>query len=95
MRYSSYGVKPELAYTKGHELLSACCSFSDFGTRRRRSYHTQDIVIESLISATKVVNRGGSFNGTSNVCDFTLYILISHAAVCSIRSTLHKSTAFV
>ncbi|KIK10325.1 hypothetical protein K443DRAFT_146280 [Laccaria amethystina LaAM-08-1] len=63
----SYDGQEELAYTKGHELLSACCSFSDFGTRRRRSYHTQDIVIKSLISATKDVNGGGSFKGTSNV----------------------------
>lgn len=95
MSYSSYEVKSELAYAKGHELLSACCSFSEFGTRRRRSYHTQDIVIKSLISATRDVNGGGSFNGTSNVCNFTLYILIAYAAVCSIRSILHKSMAFV
>jgi hypothetical protein len=95
MMYSSYEVKSELACTKGHELLSACCSFSDFGTRRRRSYHTQDIVIKSLISATKDVNGGGSFKGTSNVCNFTLYTLITHAAVCSIRFILHKSMAFM
>ncbi|KAF7330408.1 Nicotinate phosphoribosyltransferase [Mycena venus] len=56
-----------LAYDKGRALLQADCIFSDFGTRRRRSYETQDIVVESLVRAYKDIESKGRLSGTSNV----------------------------
>ncbi|WP_406657262.1 nicotinate phosphoribosyltransferase [Methanolobus sp. ZRKC2] len=56
-------LKEEYAsFTKsmGHELEANNCIFSDFGTRRRRSFELHDAVIGSLAG----LNR---FSGTSNV----------------------------
>ncbi|KAG6850252.1 hypothetical protein H0H93_015804 [Arthromyces matolae] len=63
----NYDNQDESAYTKGRALLEAGCTFSDFGTRRRRSYHAQDLVIQSLIRASRDVPNTGRFSGTSNV----------------------------
>ncbi|KAL7267159.1 nicotinate phosphoribosyltransferase, partial [Rhizina undulata] len=61
----------EKAYDKAMELLNSGCCFSEFGTRRRRSYYTQELVIEGLIKARdEYVKQGGTegkFLGTSNV----------------------------
>jgi len=57
----------ETAYKKGQQLLEAECTFSEFGTRRRRSYYTQDIVIQSLIRASTDMPDKGKVVGTSNV----------------------------
>ncbi|KAJ7883048.1 Quinolinate phosphoribosyl transferase [Mycena olivaceomarginata] len=48
-----------LAYEKGRTL--------EFGTRRRRSFAAQDIVVESLVRASKDVDSKGRLSGTSNV----------------------------
>jgi hypothetical protein len=58
---------PETAYGKGKALLEAGCTFSEFGTRRRRSYLTQDIVVQSLIRASTDMPDKGKVTGTSNV----------------------------
>jgi nicotinic acid phosphoribosyltransferase len=56
------------AYIKGRTLLEADCMFSDFGTRRRRSFHAQDIIVKALIQASKdVPHSKGGLSGTSNV----------------------------
>lgn len=57
----------EQAYAKGEELIQFGCAFSEFGTRRRRSFHTQDIVIRGLARATKDFPGPGKLSGTSNV----------------------------
>lgn len=57
----------ERAYEKGAELLEAGCAFSDFGTRRRRSYHTQDLVVGQLARAERDHTGRGKLLGTSNV----------------------------
>lgn len=57
----------ELAYEKGAKLLEAGCVFSEFGTRRRRSYHVQDVVVDQLIRAEKDHPGTGKLGGTSNV----------------------------
>ena len=60
----------EKAYTKGMRLLEQGCLFSEFGTRRRRDYHTHDLVMQGLTrSAADAKKRGwqGKLTGTSNV----------------------------
>ncbi|KAH6620220.1 Quinolinate phosphoribosyl transferase [Boeremia exigua] len=58
------------AYQKGIALLKDGCIFSEFGTRRRRDYHTQDLVLQGLRRAadeTKAAGWKGKLSGTSNV----------------------------
>ncbi|KAI9755516.1 MAG: hypothetical protein M4579_004242 [Chaenotheca gracillima] len=57
-------------YRKGAILLENGCAFSEFGTRRRRDYHTQDLVIRGLRRAAadgKEKGWKGTLAGTSNV----------------------------
>lgn len=63
----SYDGQAELAYEKGAKLLEAGCVFSEFGTRRRRSYHVQDVVLDQLIRAEKDHPGMGKLSATSNV----------------------------
>ena len=66
----NYDGQKEKAYKKGMELLEHGCLFSEFGTRRRRDYHTHDLVIQGLTqSASDATERGskGKLTGTSNV----------------------------
>ena len=60
----------EKAYDKGLTLLEHGCIFSEFGTRRRRDYHTHDLVMKGLKRASEdAQKRGltGKLSGTSNV----------------------------
>jgi len=50
------------AIDKGRRLAAAGCKFADFGTRRRRSYKTQRIIIDGLRQGSN-----DSLIGTSNV----------------------------
>jgi nicotinate phosphoribosyltransferase len=50
----------------GKELEAADCTFSDFGTRRRRSFEIHDLVIKTLAELR-------AFSGTSNVFLAMLY----------------------
>ncbi len=50
----------EMAALKADELSSNYCKFVDFGTRRRRNFETQDIVVNTM-------NAFSGFMGTSNV----------------------------
>ncbi|KAJ7052527.1 nicotinate phosphoribosyltransferase [Mycena amicta] len=63
----SYDGQKELAYEKAKTLLQADCVFSEFGTRRRRSFETQDTVVAALVQATNDVESKGKLSGTSNV----------------------------
>lgn len=58
----------EEAYSKGKILAESDCIISEFGTRRRRSYRTQDLVVDELIKAYKNTPGRGRLAGTSNVC---------------------------
>jgi nicotinate phosphoribosyltransferase len=58
------------AYEKGLRLLEAGCSFSEFGSRRRRDYKTHDLVMQGLQQAKdEAIKRSfpGKWAGTSNV----------------------------
>ncbi|KAF3991492.1 hypothetical protein FT663_01333 [Candidozyma haemuli var. vulneris] len=62
-----YEGQEELATKKGQELLDGECVFSEFGTRRRRSFKTQDLVVDALVKVSKSSPNGKFFSGTSNV----------------------------
>jgi nicotinate phosphoribosyltransferase len=69
------------ATRKCAELIENGCTFSDFGSRRRRDYATQDMVLQGIMQAAKEAEhtsradgksltsgiRLGKFSGTSNV----------------------------
>lgn len=60
----------EQAYNKALRLIQHGCSFSEFGTRRRRDYRTQDLLMLGLTraaAAAKAQGLPGSLSGTSNV----------------------------
>ena len=60
----------EAAYRKGRALLEHGCVFSEIGSRRRRDYKTQDLVINGLCMAWKEATKAGwkgKLAGTSNV----------------------------
>lgn len=66
----NYEGQEDKAYEKGMKLLEAGCITSEFGTRRRRDYHTQALVFRGLVKASKAAaEKGypGKLSGTSNV----------------------------
>jgi nicotinate phosphoribosyltransferase len=65
----SYDGQLDRAKEKGDYLLRNGCIFSEFGTRRRRDYHTHDLVIQGLIKARDAADESwqGKLTGTSNV----------------------------
>ena len=65
-----YEGQEEKAFEKGMKLLEAGCVVSEFGTRRRRDYHTQALVFRGLANAKKEGEKQGlegKITGTSNV----------------------------
>jgi nicotinic acid phosphoribosyltransferase len=65
-----YKNQEEKAYRKGCTLLENGCVFSEFGSRRRRDHHTQDLVMKGLTRAAEEGKRqgwAGALSGTSNV----------------------------
>jgi nicotinate phosphoribosyltransferase len=63
----SYDGQKENASQKAQTLLRAGCSFSEFGTRRRRSFYIQDLVVATLKEESEKLRGQGNFVGTSNV----------------------------
>jgi len=61
----------DLAFEKGKRLFQAGVALSEFGSRRRRSYDTQESVVRGLVCANEDFggdkSGGGSLVGTSNV----------------------------
>jgi nicotinate phosphoribosyltransferase len=66
-----YDGQEEKAHEKARRLLEGGCVFSEFGTRRRRDYHTQALVCRGIVRATREAKEAGTaagkFSGTSNV----------------------------
>ena len=66
----NYDGQEEKAFEKGMKLLEHGCITSEFGTRRRRDYHTQALVFRGLVKASnEAAKKGfpGKLSGTSNV----------------------------
>lgn len=66
----NYDGQEEKAFDKGMKLLEMGCVVSEFGTRRRRDYHTQALVFRGLVKAKKEGEKrglSGKISGTSNV----------------------------
>ena len=66
----TYDGQDEKAHDKGLRLLEQGCLFSEFGTRRRRDYHTHDLVVQGLMRSAKEAKERslkGKLTGTSNV----------------------------
>ncbi|KIK92417.1 hypothetical protein PAXRUDRAFT_147374 [Paxillus rubicundulus Ve08.2h10] len=63
----SYEGQKDNASQKARVMLRAGCAFSEFGTRRRRSFYTQDLVIATLKEESEKLHVQGKFVGTSNV----------------------------
>ncbi|KAI0126859.1 Quinolinate phosphoribosyl transferase [Xylariales sp. AK1849] len=66
----NYDGQEDQAFEKGIRLLEAGCITSEFGTRRRRDYHTQALVFRGFVKASKAGEERrlpGRISGTSNV----------------------------
>lgn len=61
------------SYDKAVRLLDAGCVFSDFGTRRRISFQTEDTVVRAMKDCYGSRPWNGRFVGTSNV-----YLAMKH-----------------
>lgn len=55
------------SYDKASRLITAGCKFSDFGTRRRASFKSQDTCVRAMRDCHKAKGGPGAFTGTSNV----------------------------
>lgn len=66
----TYKGQEDSAYLKGLQLLEHGCLTSEFGSRRRRDYHTQELAIKGLMRANEEGGKRdypGKITGTSNV----------------------------
>ena len=77
------------SYAKASRLIEAGCNFSDFGTRRRLSFASQDVCVKAMSDCNKAVAGPGRFVGTSNVYFAMKYDLVpigtmAHEFVCAI-----------
>lgn len=84
--YESYYEK---SWQKAFRLIRGGCVFSDFGTRRRASFKSQDTVVKAMKACSEVTEGKGRFTGTSNVYfamkyDLTPIGTMAHELICAI-----------
>lgn len=84
--YTAYYDK---SYEKASRLIEAGCNFSDFGTRRRLSFASQDVCVRAMSDCSRAIAGPGRFVGTSNVYFAMKYDLVpigtmAHEFVCAI-----------
>lgn len=63
----------EKTYLKGLKLCEQGCLFTEFGTRRRRSYAVQKAVIEAFMELPRSGRQKSTYIGTSNVLFSKIY----------------------
>lgn len=81
----------ELARTKAKRLTDAGIVFSEFGTRRRRSYRAHDLVMRGLVEGAKAAREAGgkgALMGTSNVHFAHKYGLKAIGTIAHVRATV-------
>ena len=74
---------------KAERLIKGGCVFSDFGTRRRASFESQDRAVRAMKECDTQLKGPGHFTGTSNVYlamkyDLTPIGTMAHELVCAI-----------
>ena len=77
------------SWEKAKKLIQAGCVFSDFGTRRRASFRSEDIVVKAMKECQEQIGGPGKFFGTSNVYFAMKYDLVpigtmAHELICAI-----------
>ena len=77
------------SWKKAKKLIQAGCVFSDFGTRRRASFRSEDIVVKAMKECQEQGGGPGKFFGTSNVYFAMKYDLVpigtmAHELICAI-----------
>lgn len=84
--YDAYYVR---SYEKARRMIDAGCVFSDFGTRRRASFKSQETAIRAMKACNDTLAGPGRFIGTSNVYfamkyDLTPIGTMAHELICAI-----------
>lgn len=84
--YDAYYVR---SYEKARRMIDAGCVFSDFGTRRRASFKSQETAIRAMKACNDALAGSGRFIGTSNVYfamkyDLTPVGTMAHELICAI-----------
>lgn len=77
------------SYEKARRLLEAGCTYSDFGTRRRLSFESEDVLVRAMKDCYESRQWPGKFVGTSNVYLAMKYNLtpvgtMAHEFICAI-----------
>lgn len=84
--YEAYYSK---SFDKARKMIQGGCRFTDMGTRRRLSFHAQDVAVRAMKEADDTLKGPGHFIGTSNVYlamkyDLTPIGTMAHEFVCAI-----------
>jgi len=92
----------ELTKHKGLKLSEAGCIFTDFGTRRRRSYDVQKTALQAFVDLPKEGPQKSTYAGTSNV-HFSQYFgtppigtmahewIMAHAGMFGVKGANYKA----
>lgn len=88
-KFFDYNQYYKSSWQKAERMLNAGCVFSDFGTRRRASFTSQDTAIKAMKECQDKVGGYGKFVGTSNVYFAMKYNLtpvgtMGHELICAI-----------